>query len=240
MVCRAVYERPPVESSEMMQTWRALLLALALTLPAVATAAPNGYVTDQLEITLRSGPGLNFKILEMLQSGAPVEKIGEQEGWAQVRTQSGDVGWVVARYLSTEPPKGPRLEAALAELDTLRAESTQLKDQLRSAQTQGGSAAAEAKQVRQKLDAVQKEFEAWKKANADVIALRERADALDNQQQANQAELEKLRSENRSLQAREKFYWFFSGVIVLLLGWVLGYVYASSKNRAKSQARFRM
>lgn len=240
MVCRAVCKRPPVESSDMKGNWRVLLLALALALPSLAIAGPNVYVTDQLEITLRSGPGLNFKILTMLQSGAPVEKLAEQEGWAQVRTQAGDVGWVVARYLSAEPPKGPRLEAAQAELQALRAESGQLKEQLQSAQAQGGSAATEAKQVRQKLDAVEKEFEAWKKANADVIALRQRADALESQQKTDQTELERLRSDNRSLQAREKFYWFFSGVVVLLLGWVLGYVYASSKHRAKSQARFRM
>lgn len=215
-----------------------LLAALALAI-TVSAAAANFYVTDQLEITLRSGPGLGFKILEMVPSGASLQRVEEQDGWAKVRTASGTEGWVVARYLTTEPPKGPRLAAAQGELEKLRGENRQLREDLQGSRSQENRSSGEVKRLTAKLGALEKEYTAWKAANQDVITLKQRADTMEQEQQAAHTELERLRAENRSLQAREKFYWFFSGVVVLLLGWVLGYMYASSRHRAKSQSRMR-
>lgn len=215
--------------------WTALLVALLLA----ASPAAALYVTDQLEITLRSGPGLDRKILEMLPSGTEVERLGEQEGWARVRTAKGTEGWVVARYLTAEAPKGPRLAAAEAELAKLREENGQLRDALETARTGQGRSSAEVKRLTARLEALQKEYAAWQAANQDVVGLKQHAEELERQAAERGTELEQLRTENRSLQAREKFYWFFSGVVVLLLGWGLGYVYASSRHRAKSQSRLR-
>jgi SH3 domain protein len=217
----------------------AALAALCLASPLVAHAAENLYVTDRFEITLRSGPGLDFKILDMVPSGTPLEKLEEEEGWARVRTADNKDGWVVIRYLSRETPKGPLLEAARRELDAFRTQNAELRSELESATSQGRLASDEASEFRERFETVETEFAAWKEANQDVIALRARADALEKAQTSDRAELERLRTENNSLQAREKFYWFFSGVVVLLLGWVLGYVYAASRHRAKSQSRFR-
>jgi SH3 domain protein len=141
--------------------------------------------------------------------------------------------------LSSEPPKGPALDAAREKLQALRAEYDQLKDQLGATAAEGSRAAEEAEGYRARLEAVEHEFAAWKEENKDAIALKTRAEALETAQQKDQIELDRLRVENRKLQAREKFYWFFSGVVVLLLGWVLGYFYASSRHRAKSQSRFK-
>lgn len=217
----------------------AALLFLLLASASGAIAA-DLYVTDQLEITLRSGPSLNNKILRMLSSGTPVQELQVSEGWAQVRTPDGSEGWVVERYLTREPPKGPRLDAAQRELAKLRDEVQQLQASLESARSEGGQASSEARTLGKRLKTVEAEFEAWKKANQDVIEIRERAERLEAEHAAAQQELEQLKTENRSLRAREKFYWFFSGVIVLLVGWTLGYLYCSSRNRARSQARFRM
>jgi len=197
------------------------------------------YVTDQLEITLRSGPGLDFKILRMLPSGLELTQIEEREGWTRVRTPPGDEGWVVSRYLTNEPPKGPRLEAALRDLEKLRTDAAAQKKELEAVRGERDRLAAEARRLETRLTAVDKEYADWKKVNEGVVALRDKAQALEQQQQTAGDELERLRGENRSLKTRETFYWFFSGVIVLLLGWVLGYVYASSRQRAKAQSRFR-
>ncbi len=224
----------------MRSPFRTALVGILMALAAGSAPAAELYVTDQLEITLRSGPSLNNKILRMLTSGTPLQKLQEAEGWAEVRTPSGDQGWVVVRYLTTEPPKGPRLEAAQRELAKLRDEVRKLQTSLETARTEGGQASGEARRLGKRLETVEKEFAAWKKANQDVIAIRERAERLEAEHAAAQQELEQLKTENRSLRAREKFYWFFSGVIVLLVGWTLGYLYCSSRNRARSQARFRM
>lgn len=213
----------------------ALALCLCLSVPATAAL----YVTDQLEITLRSGAGLDYKILRMLPSGTSLETLEDKEGWSRVRTPKGDEGWVITRYLTSEPPKGPRLEAALRELEAQRAETARQKTELEAARADRDRNGAEARQLQGRLEAVEKELQSWKRVNADVMALKERAETLQVSQEGSQAEMDRLRTDNQSLKARETFYWFFSGVVVLLLGWVLGYVYASSRQKAKASSRFR-
>lgn len=223
----------------MKRALRPALVLLALAQPVHVECADNLYISDQLETTLRTGPGITYKILEMLISGATVTKMEESEGWARVQTQSGKEGWVLTRHLMKEPPKGPQLIAAQKDLDVIRAQAGQLRTELEAANSEKARAAEESKRLKGRLEAVERDFAVWKTTNQDVVALGAKATALEQEQTATRAELDELRMENRTLQAREKFYWFFSGVVVLLLGWALGYVYASSRHRAKNQSRFR-
>lgn len=222
-----------------MRPLRTLTAALALCLCLAASATANLFVTDQLEITLRTGAGLEYKILRMLPSGTALETLEDKEGWSRVRTARGDEGWVITRYLTTEPPKGPRLEAALRDLEAQRSETARQKTELEAARAERDRTGVEARQLQSRLEAVEKELQSWKRVNADVMTLKEKAEALQVSQEGSQAEVDRLRTENQSLKARETFYWFFSGVVVLLLGWVLGYVYASSRQKAKTSSRFR-
>ncbi len=212
------------------------VLGCLLLAPAARAAV---YVTDQLEITLRSGPTLENRILKMLVSGTSLETLEEREGWTRVRTGGGDEGWVLARYLTNEPPKGPRLEAAVQQLERLKTETAGLKGELEATRKDRDRLAGESRQLQARLDAVEKEYAAWKKANENVVSLQEQATNLEAEHKASRTELERLQAENKSLKARETFYWFFSGVVVLLLGWALGFFYSSSRAKMKSQGRLR-
>ena len=219
----------------------ALFPVLALGLFFVTATCASGalYVTDQLEITLRAGAGLDYKIVRMLPSGASVEKLEEREGWARVRTSGGDEGWVISRYLTPDSPKGPRLEAALRELESLKGGAGAFKAELETVRAEKDRSSAEAARLQSRLDAVERDFTAWKKTNEGVVALKERADSLAAAEETTRAELDRLRAENRNLRTREIFFWFFSGAAVLFLGWVLGYLYASSRQRGKSRSSYR-
>ncbi len=216
----------------------ALLATLAVLLLATAARAAV-YVTDQLEITLRSGPTLENRILKMLGSGTSLETLEEREGWTRVRTGGGDEGWVLTRYLTNEPPKGPRLEAAVQQLERLKTETAGLRGELEATRKDRDRLAGEGRQLQARLDAVEKEYAAWKKTNENVVSLQEQATNLEAEHKASRTELDRLQAENKSLKARETFYWFFSGVVVLLLGWALGFFYSSSRAKMKSQGRLR-
>jgi SH3 domain protein len=105
-------QRSHPEIGTMIRILGAALVGLSLIAPFFAAAAQEMYVTDRLEITLRSGPGVDFKILAMIPSGTALTRLEEANRWARVQTADGTEGWVVTRYLSSEPPKGPALEAA--------------------------------------------------------------------------------------------------------------------------------
>jgi hypothetical protein len=58
--------------------------------------------TDRLN--LRACPGMDCPKLVMLTRNQEVEKVGESQGWFQVRSrQDGTLGWVDARYLASAP-----------------------------------------------------------------------------------------------------------------------------------------
>jgi hypothetical protein len=56
------------------------------------------------KLNLRACPGMDCPKLVLLQRNQEVEKVGESQGWFQVRSrQDGTLGWVDARYLASAP-----------------------------------------------------------------------------------------------------------------------------------------
>ena len=65
----------------------AIVLALALAMPAVPVLAENNaYVrnTDAGKINLRSGPGSAYRVLAAIEPGTPLEVVGVEGKWAHI------------------------------------------------------------------------------------------------------------------------------------------------------------
>ena len=77
-----------------------ILVSCFLMLTGNAVAETR-YISDTLEITMRSGKGTNFGITRMLRSGTAVQvlAVDDKSGYTQVRTKSGKEGWVLSRFL---------------------------------------------------------------------------------------------------------------------------------------------
>ena len=81
---------------------KSIPIVLALVLGLVSTAmAETRYVSDRLEIQMRTGKGTQFRILRMLPSGTALEilEVDQENGYSRVRTPSGVEGWVLSRFL---------------------------------------------------------------------------------------------------------------------------------------------
>ncbi|MBW7476957.1 N-acetylmuramoyl-L-alanine amidase [Paenibacillus oenotherae] len=50
-------------------------------------------------LRIRSGAGLNYKVLGGLSKGELVTVLAREDGWAQIRTEGGQIGWVSAQYI---------------------------------------------------------------------------------------------------------------------------------------------
>ena len=124
----------------MKQSLNSIFLAGALVLLAAGlTWAEQAYVSN-LQITVRRGAGIEYKITSFLKSGTEVELLSDEAGWAHIRFDEGKTGYVLSRFLTDDPPLGHRaevvrgryesLQQALAELQTtnqaLRREGDQL------------------------------------------------------------------------------------------------------------------
>ena len=56
------------------------------------------YITDELRINLRAGPGTEYKILQTLKSRNKVSLLEDKEGWSRVEYRD-QTGWVPSQYL---------------------------------------------------------------------------------------------------------------------------------------------
>ena len=104
------------------------ILAVCFLVLAGNAVAETLYVSDTLEITMRSGKGTNFGITRMLRSGTPVEVLDtdKKSGYTQVRTKSGKEGWVLSRFLMNGQAARDRLATAEKNLAELELENRKL------------------------------------------------------------------------------------------------------------------
>lgn len=105
--------------------FRSIVLCCGMAVSfAAAAQQPARYVSDELAIVLRASPANDSASLGTLISGARLELLesGAAAGYARVRTGDGREGWVLERYLKTEPIARERLQRVEKELAGARNE----------------------------------------------------------------------------------------------------------------------
>ena len=108
-----------------------VFLFTSLFIPTIA-AAETLYVSDQLLITLRRGKSSEFKILQTLKTGTPLEILEreENENYVKVRLQSGEEGYVLSQYLTNDTPKAILIARLEDQVEKTRDQLTQAKAKL--------------------------------------------------------------------------------------------------------------
>jgi len=183
----------------------------------LASAQTTAYVTDELEITLRSGQGNDYRIVRLLDSGAELEVLERGETWTRVRAL-GDEGWVRNGYLQSEPGAADQLAEANETLAELRQENRTLRNTLDETEAR----LEEIQATRAELD----------EANTRMRQRLQEADAgleLADENQALRKDIVDLERQVQDL-AREKNRmtdhgrrdWFIAGAGVIVFGMVLG------------------
>ncbi|MCK5186339.1 MAG: TIGR04211 family SH3 domain-containing protein [Deltaproteobacteria bacterium] len=69
------------------------------------------YVIDKITITVRTQPGLDFKIVDRLTSNEQVNILRVEGSWAQISFKDNQTGWVLKRYLAKEIPMSIQIAA---------------------------------------------------------------------------------------------------------------------------------
>jgi SH3 domain protein len=203
-------------------THSALFLILLLTAPA-AFGEP-AWVSDEFEITLRSGPSTSNAIQLMISSGTELEVLERdaESGYARVRTAGGTEGWVLTRYLMNERSAREQLEALSGELTNAESRGTTLGSQLTAIRAEYEAANKRTATLEREKAAVEKELADTKRTAANVLGINEQNQSLMDQLAAAQIRADTLEQENRQLSSQTTRYWFLSGALVLLVGMIMG------------------
>jgi SH3 domain protein len=205
-----------------MRKLRGWLLGLVASVPLVAHAE-TAYITEKLEVPVRSGESREYRIIRYLQAGAQVEMLQTYEsGYTRIRDERGREGFVLGRYLVDRAPSfviAGRLEAEVAkQKETI----TRLEQDIEALTAQNKSSNESIRVAKDQLAEKEVELKEFLATAGDSITLRNRLVALETERQVLLADNETLRAEK--LAARDDSFksWFALGAITLAVGWFVG------------------
>ena len=205
-----------------MRKLRRWLLGLMASVPLVAFAE-TAYITEKLEIPVRSGESREYRIIRYLQAGAQVEMLQTYEsGYTKIRDERGREGFVLGRYLVDRAPSfviAGRLETEVAkQRETIK----RLEQDIEALTAQNKSSNESIRMAKDQLAEKEVELKEFLATAGDSITLRNRLVALETERQVLLADNETLRAEK--LAARDDSFksWFALGAITLAVGWFVG------------------
>ncbi|MBW1704743.1 MAG: TIGR04211 family SH3 domain-containing protein [Deltaproteobacteria bacterium] len=200
--------------------------------------ATKAYVTDSLEITFRTGPSIENKIITFLRSGQPLEIMESQEDWSRVRLIGSDQGhmegWVLSRYLSTQQPWEIKARSLKQENARLKEKLNRIEQQWQKAAQGEQGVSAELKGNIEALQKVQNEYETLKREAADFLELKTVHDATRRTLETTQKTVQTLSKENENMRSSQKNKWFATGALVLLCGLMIGLLMGRQYKKRKT------
>jgi SH3 domain protein len=200
------------------------LVLIAGLFAAGPAPAESRWVSDQFEIMLRTGPSTSNAIQLMIGSGTELEVLESDaaSGYSRVRTPGGTEGWVLSRYLMSEPAARQQLQQLTGQLTDAQTAGSGLSKQLQAIRGEYQRANARIDTLEREKEQLQKELDDIKRTAADVLAIDNRNQRL--QQQLTEAEVraDTLALENQNLSGQRDRNWFIAGAGVLVVGIVLG------------------
>lgn len=199
-----------------------LLSIQAAWIPMVYAA--TRYVTDSIEVTLRTGESSRYRIIRMLPSGTPLEVISVDETteYARVRTDDGTVGYVLERELQDEPAASARVVELEKRLVELQSEPDSLAARLAALQTSYDRLDADYQALEREKARLEQELATIRHASTNILDItgdRERLRIQVSELTRERADLEQA---NRDLGNRTNQRWFMIGAGVILVGVLIG------------------
>ena len=201
---------------------RYLFFAL-LVLPSLLKAQ-SAWVSDEFEITLRTGPSTGNAIQLMLSSGTRLTVLerNAENGYTRVRTGGGTEGWVLSRYLMSEPSAREQLTQLSSQLVSATEKGSSLNEQLDGIRAEHATAKQRIATLSRDKARLESELAAIRRTAANVLAIDRQNTELREQLAATGLRMGSLEQENRELSGESTRFWFVTGAAVLVVGMLLG------------------
>lgn len=176
--------------------------------------AEDIYVTGITKVTMRTGPGIENKIIDILTSGDKLEMIEYQKDWSQIKTDKGRTGWVLSRFLTRDIP-----DAFL--IEKLKKDNQELISKF-------GAIEKENKILADKnaaLVQIEEKYNKLKQESADFLTLEANHKKIMEEFAAQKGQIKTLENDLN----KEQKLWFLSGAGVFIFGLLLGLITRKKK-----------
>jgi len=228
-----------------------ILICFICVFPGIVLAETL-YVTDQLVITVRRGASNQHAIIKSVKTDTPLEVLEHVEGdkYAKVRLTSGEEGYVLVQYLSSDTPKTHIISRLEKEVEKLRIklevvenERNQLTEDLKYIKEEASGNSEELKsyasdleselsKTRQELQSLNGTYATLLDKSEKIMEISSERDSLLENNRQLISEVRLLSDEKSRLMRSGMIKWFLAGGGVFFFGWLIGKV-----SRKKKQGR---
>lgn len=205
---------------------------ILVVLTAAAGMAQTKYVSEDFEITMRTGPGTDHKIIAMVPSGRELEVIEPGNDWSMVRLSNGREGWVLSRYLTSEMPSTVKLKRLETEYQSLQEQNQALKEKFSKVSADGSNLGIELRQTQQQLKSTESAYEALKRDSADFIKFKATYEKNLKELNENRTKAEQLETDLKKLASSQLIEGILYGGGLVIIGFITGWLMKKPKRRA--------
>ena len=199
---------------------------LIVAMLGISNVWAKQYITGVQKVTFRIGPGIDNKIIAMMETGTGVKLIESGESWSKVKDSEGREGYIMNRFLTKDVPYELRYKWLAGQHKKLKEELAQVRDQQKDLNQDLSTAKRELASTKENLQSTASNYEQLKEGSSEYLALKQKYDAA-------KSTLSGLTTKVDMLQEKLSLYyftWFLTGAGILLLGWMIGFF---SKKRKK-------
>lgn len=206
-----------------MRLCRVLIALLFVVTPVYAKTV---YVTDNLELPLRSEESNKGKIISLLPTGTPLTLLNENSktGFSHVQLKNGMQGYISTRNTMPEPPNRSKLESTEKTMEFLQTENNALKEELKKLKTSIAPGNTVEQNLTAERERLERELDQIKKTANQQIELKNERDQLQERLVDVEREFRQLKLENNAMKDGAMQDWFLYGGLLALAGVILGFM----------------
>ncbi|MBC8494279.1 MAG: TIGR04211 family SH3 domain-containing protein [Candidatus Thioglobus sp.] len=209
-----------------------LTTALLLT-STLASAQSFVYITDQVDIPMRSEKTFGDNIVRSLSSGSKLSILqATEDGWTQVKFE-GSTGWIISRYLSNNPPARAQLEklkqthnANKLLITKLAKRKTELETEVQALKVQNTKLSIQTSKSEAEKNHIEQVYK-------DALKLEHSNEKLTTSNLQLKAEIQLLKNNKTATQESSSRNWFMTGGFVLFIGILIGFIFPNFVNRRR-------
>ena len=209
------------------------LVLILIVLAPSANAESFVYITDQVDIPIRSEKSLGNTIIRLLPSGTKLSVLQiTEDGWTEVKYQD-TIGWISSRYLSNNISAREELKQANSIINESQLLITKYEAELDGQNKQLLILNNENKELVIRSSKSEAEKAHIEQVYQDALKLEHENEKLMQEKLQLKTELQLAQNNSQIEQDTSQRNWFIVGALVLFFGIVIGFFLPKMLNRRR-------
>ena len=213
---------------------KSIALPLALILLTLRVSAESYvYITDQLDLPIRSDKSFGNNIIRLLPSGTELSLLqSTEDGWAQIQFDD-TIGWIKSFYLSPDPSAREKLKKLTRTYNANKLLISKLSGEKEELESQLSTVKQENTDLIVQNSKSQAEKEHIEQIYQDALKLEHENEKLIQEKLQLKAELQLAVNNTQIQKDTSSRNWFIVGAIVLFFGMIIGFIVPGLLNRRR-------